>query len=112
MRRILAAAAAAAAITCAAAPLSASATTGSGRCVPSLDAEIYQDRLLVVNDRCDPGPVVRWAVFIEYHELVVYRTEDGMYYSQINAYELFPSLLETGRAAVRTLGGENPGANG
>ncbi|MGW5051816.1 tyrosinase family oxidase copper chaperone [Actinokineospora sp. NPDC004072] len=108
MRRILAACAAAAALVGVAAPLTASASPQADRCTPSLDAELYQQRLLIVNDRCDSGPVVRRAVFIEFHELVVYRTEEGMYYSQVNAYELFPSLLETGRAAVRTLGGENP----
>jgi hypothetical protein len=78
--------------------------TAAQACKASAHFEHYQERRILILDRCSTEPVLRRAVFIDQYPLTVYRADDGTYYSPVNAYESFPTLLATARAAVDTLG--------
>ena len=78
--------------------------TAAKGCKVSAHFEFYQERRILILDRCSTEPVLRRAVYIDQYPLTVYRADDGTYYSPVNAYESFPTLLATARAAVDTLG--------
>ncbi|CRK61637.1 hypothetical protein [Alloactinosynnema sp. L-07] len=105
MRTLLAGAALAVAA-CALTPAAAMAAPQTATCTPSFFAERYEGKTIHIIDRCQSEPGwVRYTVFINGRELGVDKLEGDMgYLSVINAYDVTPTLKDTARNAVDTLG--------